>query len=270
MSQTDKGKEGTSHLRVSFALLKEKKVDWNAFEKYAKEQYEFDMIGYKVESDIATFSLKSGDSVSNFALAFVPTPVPNNEALNNARDNYFWPEAPEAVDKHQAQIIVTVQNDKETSYDSILETFANYAMVCSTVLNSQNAIGLYQWPTVYRSDMYKELLDSALEEGTYPLLNLIYFFIYKSETGTQMFTEGMKYFNKLEIEVRDSDVPPDQMLRVMADLSDYIILNDITLDHGQTIGFSADQKFPITISKGIETEGQSIKLEITAAEVAKS
>ncbi len=269
MSQTNEGKEGSSHLRVSFALLKEKKVDWEAFEKYAKNEYKLDIMEYKVESDVATFSIKSGDGVSSFALAFVPTPVPNNEAQNNAQDNYFWPEAPEAVEKHQAQIIITIQNDQLASYNSILEAFASYATVCSTVLNSQHAIGLYQWPTVYRSDMYKEFLDSAIEEGAYPLMNLMYFFVYKSETGTQLFTEGMKYFKKLEIEVRDSEVPFDQILQVIVDLSEYIVLNDITLNQGETIGFSADQKFPITISKGIEIEGPSIKLKITAAEVAK-
>ncbi len=269
MSPTEQIDKKNSNLRVSFALLKEKRVDWRAFERYAKEEYKLDMMEFKVEKDIASFSLKSGGSVSHVALAFIPTQVPNNEAQNNAQDNYFWPEAPEAVDKHQAQIIITVHNDEKASYDSILDAFANYAIVCSAVLNSQDAIGLYQWPTVYRPDMYKEFLDSALGKGSYPLMNLVYIFLYRNGTGTQVYSEGMKYFNKLEIEVRDSDVAPDKMLDVMMDLSGYVILNNVSLRHGETIGFSEDQKFPIAISEGIEIEGQTIKLKITAAEVAK-
>ncbi len=269
MNQAEGATNESSHLRVSFALLKEKKVDWKALEDYAKNEYELDMLDYKVENDIASFSLRSGDSVSRVTLAFIPTPVPNNEAQDNAHDNYFWPEAPEAVGKHQAQVIITIMNDEKAAHGSILHAFANYAVVCSAVLNSQDAIGLYQWPTVYRPDMYKDFLDSALEKGSYPLMNLVYLFVYKNEAGTQLFSEGMKFFNKLEIEVRDSDIPPSQMLEVMMDLCGYVVLDDVTLKHGETIGFSADQKFPITVSEGIDIEGQTIKLGVTAAEVAK-
>ncbi|MEX2680204.1 MAG: DUF4261 domain-containing protein [Candidatus Sigynarchaeota archaeon] len=269
MNQTEEKTASSHRLRVSFALLKEKMVNWKEFERCAKSEYKLDMIGYMVERDIASFGLKSGDITSNFALAYIPTQVPNNEAQDNAQDNYFWPEAPEAVGKHQAHVIITIQNDEKAPYASILDAFANYAIVCSAVLSSQDAIGLYQWPTVYRPDMYKEFLDAALGEGSYPLMNLVYLFIYKNEAGTQLYTEGMKFFDKPEIEVRDSDVPPSQMLQVMMDLSGYVILDDVALNDGETIGFSTDQKFPISISKGIEIKGQTIKLKITAAEVAK-
>lgn len=74
----------------------------------------------------------------------------------------------------------------------------------------------------------------------------------------------MKKFGKDEMEVYVSPGSADlnQIRDFMLNIVGYVLEYDAELKDGETIGFSAEQKLPITKSRGIALDGETIKIEI--------
>ena len=98
-------------------------------------------------------------------------------------------------------------------------------------------------------------------EDIVPLLNLIHFGLVGSEAGVSGYTNGLKSFGKDEIEVLDSQASPAELRDFLIDIAGYVIDRDVTLRDGETIGFTAEQKLPITRSEGVYAEGDSLKIQ---------
>lgn len=47
------------------------------------------------------------------AVSFMPYPVPGGEAAENAKNNYMWPGAVKAAEKHSAHIMVAVLGEED-------------------------------------------------------------------------------------------------------------------------------------------------------------
>jgi hypothetical protein len=54
----------------------------------------------------------------------------------------------------------------------------------------------------------------------------------------------------------------DDLYDFLTSTLSYIIEEDVTLEDGETIGFSEDEKIPITESKGGYLDGNTLKLEV--------
>ncbi len=48
----------------------------------------------------------------------------------------------------------------------------------------------------------------------------------------------------------------------MYTICEYVIVEDIELKDGETIGFSEDQKLPIKLSKGVSVPGDTLKITL--------
>ena len=77
---------------------------------------------------------------------------------------------------------------------------------------------------------------------------------------------GNGIFRKKEIEVLDTNIDPFDLYNFIYDISFYVLSNDVELKDGETIGFSEEQKLPITISEGVSVEGESIKISYNILE----
>ncbi|CUO76798.1 DUF4261 domain-containing protein [Clostridium paraputrificum] len=89
----------------------------------------------------------------------------------------------------------------------------------------------------------------------------IYIGIYPSEKGFSAYTCGMDYFDKDEIEVINSKTTPSELYGFIYDIVSYVLEYNAVLNDGETIGFSEKEKLPITKSKGVAVEGNSIKIK---------
>ena len=74
------------------------------------------------------------------------------------------------------------------------------------------------------------------------------------------YTSGLENLGYDEIEVLDSAAGPEQLVGFLADLSHYVAAQDVTLRAGETVGFTAEQKFPISRGPGAAVEGDSLKI----------
>ena len=100
-----------------------------------------------------------------------------------------------------------------------------------------------------------------MKDGEFPIFNLIWFGLYRSERGVCGYTYGMGCFGKDEMEVLDADAEPSDVQGFLSSMAAYVIEYDVTLNDGETIGFSAEDKHAITRSEGAALPGMTLKIE---------
>lgn len=136
-----------------------------------------------------------------------------------------------------------------------------FAKVACSLLKLDNAIGIYKDPTVYEKDFYINFAMS-IDKGEYPIPIYVYVGMYVENGGVYAFTSGMRFFGKQEMEILGSSYEPDEVLSFMYTICEYVIVEDIELKDGETIGFSEDQKLPIKLSEGVSVPGDTLKITL--------
>ncbi|ANY73300.1 hypothetical protein BBD41_12310 [Paenibacillus ihbetae] len=190
------------------------------------------------------------------AVSFVEAPVPDGEAEYYAQGNYLWPEAAAVTQTHVAQLIVAVFSRTGSPLDS----GKMYAKVAASCLKLPNAVGLYSSGTVFQPEIFVDMAE-LMKQDLFPLLNLVHFGLVGSESGVSGYTYGLRALGKDEIEVLDSQVTAAKLREFLMDISLYVVEQDVTLRAGETIGFSAEHKLPITRSEGVYVHGDTLKIQ---------
>lgn len=191
------------------------------------------------------------------AASFVDAPIPDGEAEHFAEANYMWKEAVDVTRTHVAQIILAVFTRSGTPQES----GKMFTKLASSCLKLPNAVGIYTSGTVFQPEMYVELAELMKEDNAFPLLNLVYYGLARTENGVGAYTYGLRAFGKEEIEIIDSQATPAELRDFLIDITGYVLEYDVTLRDGETIGFSEEQKLPITRSAGILVDGESLKIQ---------
>ena len=71
----------------------------------------------------------------------------------------------------------------------------------------------------------------------------------------------MRKFGKEEMEVYAANADLNDVRDFLLDIVTYVLDCDVTLNDGETIGFSEEQKLSITLSDAVALDGKSLKLE---------
>lgn len=244
-------KSPSSDVLLGFVLFNSIKLDWDAFISNLEKDWDIKIS----ESARGEGQLVLVVNDMMVVCSFIESVVPNNEAENNAKNNFLWREAVQVTSTHKSHAILSVMNGTNPIEKNLLFTKA----ACS-LLKLDNAIGIYLKPTVIPSKFYIAAAED-IKQGHLPILNWIYFGIYPDGGRVSGYTVGLNKFGKDEIEVIKSKESPMDLYNFLISVASYIIEGDVTLKHGETIGFSQEQKLKITRSKGIAVEGESLKIE---------
>ena len=183
--------------------------------------------------------------------------IPDNEAEINAENNYMWPEAVEVAKAHKAHIVVAVLGEEE----KLLERGKLFTKAMAVCCKQKYAIGVYTSGVVFEPRFYEGLAD-MLKKDELPIFNWVWFGLYRSEGGLNGYTYGMDVFGKEEMEVLNTDAEPEELRDFLASLASYVLACDVTLQDGETIGFSADDKHTITRSPGVSLPEEQMTLKI--------
>ena len=231
-------------------LCRDLKSDWGISCKLSEKQP--NRLMFESDSLLGTLTL------GNF-------PIPNGEAEQIAANNYLWSEAVETVGRHQANIVAAVFGKGAAPIDS----GKLLVKLCASCCRQENVLGVYTSGTVFEPSFY---LRSALvmRDGDLPVLDWIYFGLYRSDNGISGYTYGLENFGKREIEVLDSNTKPVELRDFLFNIAYYILDNDMEFHDGETIGFSEHQKLPITLSAGVAVDGMSFKISYRKKPVTKS
>ena len=184
--------------------------------------------------------------------------IPDNEAEINAENNYMWPEAVEVAKAHKAHIMVAVLGEEE----KLLERGKLFTKAMAVCCKQKYATGVYTSGVVFEPRFYEGLAD-MIKEDELPIFNWVWFGLYRSEGGLNGYTYGMDVFGKEEMEVLNTDAEPEELRDFLASLASYVLACDVTLQDGETIGFSADDKHTITRSPGVSLPEEQMTLKIS-------
>lgn len=192
---------------------------------------------------------EAGDMIA--AVSLMHGPVPGGEAEDNAENNYMWPDAVKAAQSHAAHIMVTVLG-KETDVRLRGQFFVKLAAACC---RQPGVLGVYTSGVVFEPSFYADMAG-VMKEGELPLNNWIWFGLHRREGGVCGYTYGMDVFGKEELEVLDADADPLAVREFLVSLAGYVIGSDVTLNDGETIGFSQGDRHLITRSPGVALPDQ--------------
>ncbi|MEO6522850.1 MAG: DUF4261 domain-containing protein [Mucilaginibacter sp.] len=192
------------------------------------------------------------------AIAYMPVPIPWDDIEGTAKYAYNWSNALTDLREHTGHAFVTIMAGKK----SPLERYKILSKLLYSTLITSGSIGVYQGSQSLLIPRSQYLATIEEAGGSIPVALWIYIGLRKPTSGNNAYTYGLKDFEKNEIEIIDSELSLEELYDFLLNITSYIISNDITLKSGETIGFTAEQKIPITLSKGEQVTGESFKLKM--------
>lgn len=239
---------------AGFALLSKPELDKEKFVADLKADWEIDISNDSKPEDDIIYADVDGYRV---VVALIPSPVPDGEAEYWARANYMWQDAVEVTASHKAHVIIAILG----SDDDPVKKGNIYVKAVCAMMKQENVIAFYNEGAVFPPKMY---LDFAglLKDGHVPVLNLVWIGIYGNGKMTGVYTYGMRRMGKEEMEVYVEADKADlnELREFMLTVVSYVLETDTTLKHGETIGFTEEQKLPLALGKGIAVDGDTLKI----------
>ena len=240
---------------VGFVLLDEVRFDAEKYVKNLKEDWGMSY-DFEITHDNNTIIADNNGMILTASL--MPAPIPDNEAVEQAKTNYRWEKAVEAAEKHKAHLLVSVINRGDV--DNI-EGAKHYVKLLANATKQEGCLGINILGTVIHPQMYYDFAKLYDENDDFPIENIVYIGLYGDENNTVSgYTYGIEQFGKKEIEIIKSLEEAEEVYNFLASISDYIITSDVVLNDGETIGFSEEQKIQISVSEGIALDGETVKL----------
>ena len=240
---------------VGFVLLGEVRFDAEKYVKDLKEDWNLDY-DFEITQEDNTIIADYNGMIMTASL--MPAPIPDNEAVEQAKTNYRWEKAVEAAEKHKAHLLVSVINSGDV--DNI-EGAKHYVKLLANATKQEGCLGINILGTVIHPQMYYDFAKLYDENDDFPIENIVYIGLYGDENNTVSgYTYGLEQFGKKELEIIKSLEEAEEVYNFLASISDYIITSDVVLNDGETIGFSEEQKIQISVSEGIALDGETVKL----------
>lgn len=245
---------------VGFALLSKKRWSKEKFFKDMKEEWNINLTDSEENSernadDTIVYAEYNGMRIIT---GLVPAPVPGREAEHFAMANYMWKDAVAQTEKHKAHLVITVMGEGSTKDKAAL-----YVKAACAAIKQHSVIGLYSNGAVYEPKMFRSCAE-VMKDNTFPILNTIWFGLYSDGTQAGVYTYGMRQFGKEEIEVYMPRGSADlnALRNFTVSVAAYILDGDVTLNDGETIGFSEDERLPVVISPALAFSGNSVKIDL--------
>ncbi|MCI8417661.1 MAG: DUF4261 domain-containing protein [Lachnospiraceae bacterium] len=238
---------------ANYVLLREARWDKAALLQELKETWGIADESDDQEKEEESFVIAYQGAM--IAVSMMPAPIPGGEAEGAAAKNYLWPTGVEQTKKHQAHLLVAVLGQAIPP----VEGGQLLVKAVTSACKQEGVLGVYTGEVVYALDYWMNF-SQMLKENEFPIYNLVWFGLYKGKAGNCGYTAGMRNFGYDEIEVLDSRADAETLHEFLSDIANYVILAGVVLNHGETIGFSEDQKLPITKSRGVAVEGESVKI----------
>ena len=212
----------------------------------------------EIEGDDNTATFKMDEELA--AIALIPAPIPAEEFESIYNYSYLWKDAEKEIQEHTQHAIVSLLGSNTPA----VERYSLLSKVNASILRTcETAIGIYQGAStlLLPKNLYIDFADLLLDDML-PIQLWVYIGIINSDEKSSVYTYGMKEFGKSEIEIIDANMNGSELYDFLLPVLDYVLRQDVTLRHGETIGFTEEQKIKITESKAVYLDGNSLKLEL--------
>ena len=212
----------------------------------------------QIEGDDTTALFEIGEE--RVVIALMPAPIPVEEFESMYSYSYLWKDAEKEIKEHTQHAIVSLL----AGNTSAVERYSLLTKVNASILRTcETAIGIYQGAStlLLPKNLYIDFADFLLDDML-PIQLWVYIGIINSDEKSSVYTYGMKEFGKSEIEIIDAKMNGSELYDSLLPVLDYVLRQDVTLQDGETIGFTEEQKIKITESKAVYLDGNSLKLEL--------
>lgn len=195
---------------------------------------------------------------------FVPTPISDHETEVAAQNNYLWSDAVQTAGAHKAYLAVAVIGTQKSRVESG-KLFVKLMSACS---HQKNCSAIYTNDVVVSPTFYSTCAK-LLKSDELPILNWVWFGLYRSEKGISGFTHGMEDFGFRELEIENAPLEPAKVRSLLisvasCELEDGAALSDGTMiglpGEGREIGWHEVHLAPGTTYPGQET----LHIKVTA------
>lgn len=239
---------------AGFALLSEPRLDKEKFFADLKADWDIDVPDDPEPEDDVIYADVNGYRV---VVGLMPAPVPDGEAEYWAKGNYMWQDAVEVAASHKAHAIIAILGKE----DDLIEKGKLFVKAVCAIMKQETAVAFYNEGAVFPPKMYLNFAG-LMSDGHVPVLNLVWLGIFSDGKQSGVYTYGMRRMGKEEMEVYiEADKADFNELReFMLTIASYVLETGATLRDGETIGFTEEQKLPITLSKGVAVDGNTLKI----------
>lgn len=194
-------------------------------------------------------------------VALIPHPIPWSDLEGPCAIAWWWPEAAEKLDHHQAHAIVTLLNQTNDMITNYLVVTKWTACLAATT----RAAGVY-WgagTVVHSPERFIEQSRHAHPQSL-PLELWIDFRIQQTFDGQyQLLTTGLASLNTREIEIAPCTLSPVELLGLEYDIAHYMLTSGAEFRDGHTSGRSASEKIHIRFTRSIwDRPGEVMRLEM--------
>lgn len=184
-------------------------------------------------------------------------PVPADDINGTAQYAYNWRSARTDLKNHNAHIIIAIMDGSQ----DVVKRFKLQTQLLCSVLRTTDAIGVYNGEQSLLIPKKQYLRDAHnMGSAVLPVNLWIYFGLRTIDGKNNGYTYGLKAFGKEEIEVLDSHEEIYNLLKMLTNITRYVLLNDVTFKPGQTLGYTEQQQIMVSYSQGNFVEGYSFKL----------
>jgi hypothetical protein len=194
--------------------------------------------------------------------AYIDSPIPWADLEGPCRTSLLWPEATRSMKKHKAHLIVFLVGGEGAH----LERCVILTKLLSAATRTFDAAGTY-WGhgnVVVSPKQTHEFAKKASVENP-PVLMWIGMFPQKNANRTiTAITEGLEYFDCMEIEVVGSKQPLKAIMNMMAGAA-YITIKGEVIEDGDTVGAEGGEKIKTRYAESVadrETDAMVLRIEM--------
>lgn len=197
--------------------------------------------GYSAEvSEGKIITVIHGEGPVGF-LAHIPAPIPNHEAEENADRNFLWPDGRDEAARHRSHVIVTnIGTGDQTPVQSALAV-SRLALVALKVFDG---IGVY-WGNASVSnsrEVFEAFCANISEEHVPVPVWLRFQLVRASDDEIGMYTQGMRQFDLMELEVDRCRMNPQNLFEFVSNIAHYLIQSGPVIMDGNTVGGSDEER----------------------------
>lgn len=186
-------------------------------------------------------------------VAYMPGPIPNDEALHAVRTSWMWQGPDDPVRAHRSHAIVTAMGTGHP-----IDAAWDVARVSAALLSATQGAGLY-WGSARQVHMPKIAVAFASESALpVPLWVGITLSGATAQGPFSAATHGLQALGHKEFEVLDSRMSIGELRMCLLDIASYVLKQGPVLKHGQTFGRSAEEKWSIVHTRSRLVDGRDV------------
>jgi hypothetical protein len=175
-------------------------------------------------------------------LMHMPTKIPTGEVDEAATYTMWYRDLPVPVpyDSH-----CVLMGKAPSARNAALAS----SIVAAALMKHTRAVAWYVGDafSVFPPALVVEMTSDCIASDGFPTPLWVKPLVSQGKPGLDASTQGLSKFGHNELEVINSKMPIDELGMTLLDMSTYIIDSGATLEHGQTCGGSAEEKWKIEV-----------------------